>query len=306
MSSGWPIRRACSRQNGCAKQFRSSKRLSSADGARATGPRRKLTFAALESTASASSNGRVALTYQNREEHIWRLPIDDRGRATGDLTQLTFGFKDNGPSLSRDGHKLAFLSSSAGSTSIYYRDLVTNKQRLLPSVSFAAPILNPEGTKIVFGMLDGGLFSFYEEPVMGGAARKLWGGTKDWLNLYSWSPDGATLMFNRDEGGAAVVRELDLRTLKETPFLEAPEFEIWDGQFSHDEPLGLFQRGEGGAIANLYRAIPQHNGAQKRLDTRHGGPRGREANVFGPRRSVILLFQPRRPPLHLGAGPDAG
>ena len=210
----------------------------SPDGAKATGPRRQLTFAGLESAASASSSGRVALTYQNREEHIWSIPIDGRGRATGDLAQLTFGFADSYPSLSQDGLKLAFASSSAGSSGIYFRDLAAHTQRLLPSVSLSAsssaPFLNPEGTKIVFQQLVGGLWSFYEEPVMGGAARTLWGGTKDWLNLYSWSPDGATLLFNRAEGGAGVIRKIDLRTLKDTPFLNDPEFEIFDGNFSHD------------------------------------------------------------------------
>ena len=68
----------------------------------------------------------------------------------------------------------------------------------------------------------------------GGAPRKLWGGTKDWINLYSWSPDGATLLFNRAEGGEAIIHELDLKGPKDVPFLSDPEYEIWDGNFSHD------------------------------------------------------------------------
>ena len=96
----------------------------SADGTRAEGPIRRLTFGTgAERHVSAAAGGLMVFSSIQSDQHIWGLPIDANGHATEAPKRLTGGWKEVAPAFSRDGRGLAFLSQSAGGMAMYYRDL---------------------------------------------------------------------------------------------------------------------------------------------------------------------------------------
>ena len=61
---------------------------------------------------SAASDGRIVISVSPSVPHIWGLPIDGKGHAAGPPKQLAYGpATEGGPALSRDGGKLAFVST---------------------------------------------------------------------------------------------------------------------------------------------------------------------------------------------------
>jgi serine/threonine protein kinase len=198
----------------------------SADGARVTGPWQRITFGTgAESRASAASNGRIAMSSLNTTAHIWALPIDAGGHVRGALKQLTTGPGETYPTLARAGGGLTFSTLADGA--LYYRDLETGRQTPL-SLYAGSAVFNPDGTRIIYSEETS---DFYEVPIQGGIPRKVWSDPKEvWLALWDRSPDGATLLYNP----GPVVRQLDLGVMKALPFLEDPEYAIWQAHFSHD------------------------------------------------------------------------
>src|SRR5262249_53119345 len=121
----------------------------SADGTRMTGRSRPVTFGiGNETGASASLNGRVAVSAATRESGIWVLSLDGSGRVLGSPKQIARG---GGPSLSQDGHRLAYTSQRINGLRLFYQDLTTGREKELSNEGYRydAPVFNRDGTKIM-------------------------------------------------------------------------------------------------------------------------------------------------------------
>jgi Tol biopolymer transport system component len=213
----------------------------SADGTRAEGLIRRLTFGTGEERhASASADGRMVFSSVHSDEHIWGLSIDTNGHATEAPARLTSGWTEDYPALSGNGRGLAFLSKSAEGTVLYYRDLASGRQRELAR-GYAvfdwpgAPFLSPDGLNVIFGRRTSpstDTVAFYEMPVSGGTPERVSGATEGCKTIWNWSPDGETVLFQ--SGSASKVYEMDLVSHTEGLFLDDPEYMIWQPHISND------------------------------------------------------------------------
>ena len=216
----------------------------SADGIKVTGtPQRLTAFTDDILRSSTALDGRMVFSLSAIKDHIWGLPIDKKGRATGEPKQLTDGSSGEWtPVLSRDGAKMAFLSPRANSVRLFYKDLKTEREKELSTDggSYGSPVFNPDGTGVICAQWpdpSARRASIYYTPFSGGLPRRIWDksvGSWPW----DWAPDGKTLLFFTQDDLSKPVRgaiqQLDLDSLATTMFLEDTEFDLWQAHFSHD------------------------------------------------------------------------
>src|SRR5262249_48508850 len=87
----------------------------------------QLTFATgLATSPSISGSGRMVFSSSTGSTNLWSIPIDtNQARVTGERQRLTQveGIRDDAPSASRDGKKVAFFSDNR----LVVKDLVTGQ-----------------------------------------------------------------------------------------------------------------------------------------------------------------------------------
>jgi serine/threonine protein kinase/Tol biopolymer transport system component len=220
----------------------------SADGTKVIGPSQRLTSVTDHvARVSVALDGRMALSVRASGSHIWYLPIDGKGHAAGEPKQLTYGPASDevGPSLSRDGGKVAFLSAEDNGIRLFYKDLATGREKELSADgrSYANPVFNPDGTGIMCMLFPDPRVAFrnrdslYYLPLSGSLPKKIWDKSA-WSVPWDWAPDGKTLLFyTRDDFSKPLrgaIQQLDLDSLSATRFLDDPELNLWQAHFSHD------------------------------------------------------------------------
>jgi serine/threonine protein kinase/Tol biopolymer transport system component len=242
------------------------------NGTRAEGPVQRLTFGTgTERHVSAAADGRMVFSSIDTNEHIWGISIDANGRATEAPRQLTSGWMERFPALSKDGRGLAFMSNSAGKFVLYYRDLESGRQReVVRENAFDAPGVphfSRDGLKMIFGRpvsASADAMGFYEMPVSGGIPEKVSGQDKGWKSIWDWSPDGAAVLFYQQAGGFGRIYEMDLGSHTETSFLDEPDYEVWQARFSSDGRWVAFN-GVKSEISRIF-AVPFRRGRVQRSE----------------------------------------
>ncbi len=114
----------------------------------------------------------------------------------------TFRYISSSSAWSEDGKMLAFAAKRSGKDDIVLVDPERNKQirRItLPLSGVTTPTFSPDGKRLVFTGLDGGLSDLFTINVDGTDLRRL---TNDkFADLHPvWSPDGKTIAFATDRG----------------------------------------------------------------------------------------------------------
>jgi hypothetical protein len=223
------------------------------DGTKVTGPQQSLTsFPDNVTQVSAALNGRMACSVSAIKNHLWGVPIDRRGQATGEPKQMTNGFAgEEQPSLSGDGGKLAFLSWRANGNRLFYRDLATGREKELSADGGNNwhALFTPNGN----GVISARDKSLEYLPLSGGLPKTIWDKS---AFLWDLSPDGNTLLFfttgdpNKPRFG--VVRELDLASGSTTTLLDDPELEMWNAHFSHDGHWVVFNATKDPESSHIY------------------------------------------------------
>jgi serine/threonine protein kinase len=251
----------------------------SSDGTTVMGPLRKLTFGTgSETSASAALNGSIALSSGwLHQSHLWTLPLSRNGQPLAVPRQLTSGPAfDQMPSLSRDEHKLAFLSLRTNGVRLFYKDLSTGREQELSTAGYRydSPLFNADGTKILcvqYPSSEASRDSVYEVPVSAGLPTKIWDKSLYSL-LWDLSPDGKTVLLvtNDDRTNKpfkGLFRQLDLDSLAVTNYLNDPDYDVWRGRFSHDSRWVIFTVQRNGR-SNIYAApfrksfVPRHEWIQ--------------------------------------------
>jgi Tol biopolymer transport system component len=212
----------------------------SADGTRINGPLQRLAFVGgTTARLSAAFTGRTALSAETSEAHIWAIPIDSKGSATGVPKQVTYGRAgESSPSLSADGEKLSFLSpEGAKGIRLFYKDLASGREKEVSTEGYRyeTPVFNHDGTKIMcvqYPQPDSWRNFVSEITIAGGFSRKVWDkSTFSWL--YDWSPDDSALLLNGQEGHNGI-NALDLRSATTSNLLAAGSEKLDGGRFSRD------------------------------------------------------------------------
>jgi Tol biopolymer transport system component len=238
----------------------------SEDGTRVTGPVQRLASLTDGVTrVSAAWNGRMAISASAQTGHIWSLPIDATGRATGEPVQLTYGSAgESGASLSRDGEKLAFTSKRANRNRLFYRDLATGREKELSTngYRYGGAFFSSDGSGIMGGVEPDRRSlrrAIYYMPISGGLPKTI--GDTSFAVLFAWSPDSRTLLIidpgdhpASDAFEGHTVKQLDIDTLSTTVFLDDPELEIWPHQFSKEARWVAFNATKDRKSSHIYIA----------------------------------------------------
>ncbi|MEZ4456758.1 MAG: BamA/TamA family outer membrane protein [Gemmatimonadales bacterium] len=123
----------------------------------------------------------------------------------------SFRYITSSAAWSEDGSMLAFAAKRSGKDDIVIVDPAHNREirRIsVPLSGVTTPTFSPDGTKLVFTGLDGGLSDLFTVNIDGTGLTRL---TNDkFSELHpTWSPDGSTIAFATDRGP-----ETDFETLK--------------------------------------------------------------------------------------------
>jgi Tol biopolymer transport system component len=222
----------------------------SSDGTKVTGAPQKLTSVTDQLlTVSTALDGRMVFSLTAAKGHIWGLPIDSTGKATGDSMQITEGSNGEGlPSLSTDGRAMAFHSMRANSERVFYKNLATGREKELSTGvgDYSTPVFAPDGKGIIVGRDN----SIDYIPIAGGLPKTIWnipvatGGTAERVYLWDMSPDGKTVLYymggDPNKLRYGTVRQLDLASGSATTLLDDPDFETFQAHFSHDRRWVVF------------------------------------------------------------------
>jgi serine/threonine protein kinase/Tol biopolymer transport system component len=161
------------------------------DGAPGGGNPQRITFGTgAEMQASVATNGRIAVGGLTYESHVWGLPIDDSGRPTGSVRQLTTDLPNETlPMISDNGEHLVYLSTKSVPSQLYGKDLAGGRLRRLSQdtvpVKMAAAI-SPDGSEVLYtGISHDHASAIYAVPFAGGVPQKLpllnaGGSASDW------------------------------------------------------------------------------------------------------------------------------
>jgi len=189
---------------------------------------------------SVSKGGRMVFdSGTDLSTNLWGIPIDtNRGRVTGEPQSLTQveGVRDDAPSLSRDGTKVAFFSDRR----LVVKNLVTGQETQLvqdvtgePNVP---PTISPDGTFVVYyrwnhAKTDHDLYSI---STAGGSPRLV---CRDCGAPGGISSDGTRILTNRGfvGGGLDRIALVDITTGKVTDVLSDPKHNLWNPYFSWDD-----------------------------------------------------------------------
>ncbi len=109
------------------------------------------------------------------------------------LRTITFSGSDYLPSISPDGHTVAFVSRRDGNRRLWLKQFIGGGEVPLTTGMDTLPRFSPDGSMILFTRREGDLSSIYQIPMVGGEPRKLIAGAVE----ADWSPDGKQIVFLR-------------------------------------------------------------------------------------------------------------
>jgi len=211
---------------------------------------------------SASSAGPIAYRMGatvGRRQLTW---VDRTGRelgAVGDpIATTTFS-----PSISPDGQRVAVEQTVSGITNVWLLDLargVFSRFTFGNSLDLY-PVWSPNGRRIVFASVRGGVLDLYEKPATGAGAERQLLATKSAKIPSDWSSDGRLLLYRTSDPNG----ENDLWVLPVegggTAFeaIDTPS-DARDGQFSPDGRWIAYQSNESGRFEVYIQSFGRQDG----------------------------------------------
>jgi Tol biopolymer transport system component/DNA-binding winged helix-turn-helix (wHTH) protein len=159
---------------------------------------------------SADGDRLVFESNQSGAPRVWQLP------ATGGSIEPETAYPKTG-SLSRDGHRLAFVDSPPSRTSIVWQaelshpgGPVVSQTRLLASAGLNdGAQLSPDGRQIVFQSDRSGHFALWKSDANGANPVQLTSADSAQPGTPRWSPDGKRITFDDYDGKEAHIYVID-------------------------------------------------------------------------------------------------
>jgi eukaryotic-like serine/threonine-protein kinase len=215
----------------------------------------QLTFATgLATSHSVSGSGRMVFDSSTGSTNLWSIPIDtNHARVTGERQKLTQvdGVRDDAPSVSRDGKKVAFFSDNR----LVLKDLVTGQETQLVRDFLVfrgnSPRISPDGSFVAYYLPSGGqgTYDLFVIGAAGGAPRRVCqacGGPG------GFSSDGSRILMENFGVSLDRITSVDLATGKVTDVLGDPQHALWNPFYSWDDQWMSFLM-QTGADQDHYR-----------------------------------------------------
>jgi len=191
----------------------------------------------LATSPTLSVNGRMVFGSSTGSTNLWSIPIDtDHARITGERQRLTQveGVRDDAPSLSRDGKKVAYFSDNR----LVVKDLVTGQETQLvqdlPIARGSSPRISPDGSLVAYYLprVDTPAADLLVIPTAGGAPRRVcqkcgWPG--------GFSSNGDRVLTENSGTGLDRISLVDLATGKAADVLSDPLRALWNPFYSWDD-----------------------------------------------------------------------
>ena len=191
----------------------------------------------LANSPSIAGNGRMVFSSSSGNTNLWSIPIDaDSARVTGERQRLTQveGVRDDSPSLSRDGKKVAFFSDNR----LVVRDLITGQEtKLVQDFQIfrgSSPRISPDGSWVAYYLPAGGLAisDLYLIPTAGGAARRVCQGCG---GPGGFSSKGDLLLTENLGSGLDRISLVELATGRVRDVLSDAQHQLWNPFYSWDD-----------------------------------------------------------------------
>jgi eukaryotic-like serine/threonine-protein kinase len=201
------------------------------DGTAARGPIEVLyQTTAVISGAARTAAGRFFVTHQTSRSSIGSLRVAG-ARTLAERPELLTrtAAVDQWPSLSSDGSTLAFLSSRAGDSAIWVRDLASGRETSVPtSGTGRSVVISPDGRSVAYVRSN----DLEIAETRGGAPRTVCSKCAGYVS--SWTSDGRWLIVNVGPPQSAVIHvaAVDVSTGKVAPILDKNR--TWFGRTSPD------------------------------------------------------------------------
>ncbi len=188
---------------------------------------------------SVSESGRMVFHSGTAMANLWSIPIDtNHARVTGDRQSLTQveGIRNNSPSLSRDGKKVAFFSGR----NLVVKDLVTGREtQLAQDVTVTRgtpPTISPDGSFVAYYLLNHARTEadIYSVSTAGGSPRRI---CQDCGTPGAFSSDGIRLLVQKGSYGSGFdqIELVDIATGKVTDGLRDSQRHLWNPYYSWDD-----------------------------------------------------------------------
>ncbi len=180
--------------------------------------------------AARTEAGRFFVTHETVRSSIESVRVSGARLATDRPERLTRAAAlDVWPSLSADGATLAFLSSRAGDSAIWLRNLATGRETSLTIPgSRRSGAISPDGRSVAYIRNN----NLEIAETRGGAPRTVCGKCANFVS--AWTPDGQWVIVNVVPPMSKVIQvaAVDVRTGAMTPVLE--KHRTWFGRPSPD------------------------------------------------------------------------
>jgi Tol biopolymer transport system component len=199
------------------------------------GEPRRLTSGSTVDTQPAIAGSRMAYASLLVNTDVWSLPLDaNQGKVTGEIRRLTSSIDiDTVPSISADGSKLVYETGRVDRTELRVRDLPGGREATLTPAPgrFYWPRISPDRSRVLYAADESPRRPFYVVPVGGGLPEKV---CQDCGWPWSWSPDGARLLYVNSALPARNVSCLEVGVTQGQVIVEHPEHGLFQGQFAPD------------------------------------------------------------------------
>jgi Tol biopolymer transport system component/DNA-binding winged helix-turn-helix (wHTH) protein len=144
------------------------------------------------------------LAYQSvlGDSSIWRLNVSQPAGSDAGLVVISAAGSNEGPRLSPNGRKLAFMSNRGGSMEIWISDPDGSYPLKLTNLDgCGSPRWSPDSRSIAFDSIHSGRPGIYVVNLEGGEPRALAEGGFFQNVVPSWSHDGRSIYFASDRAG---------------------------------------------------------------------------------------------------------
>jgi serine/threonine protein kinase len=189
--------------------------------------------------ASVSDSGQMVFASGTGSTNLWSIPIDtDRAQVTGERQSLTQveGVRDDAPSLSRDGKKVAFFSDLR----LVVKDLVTARETQLVQdmtlIRGTRPTISPDGSFVAYYLFNRAETEadIYLISTAGGSPRLA---CRACGTPGGFSAGNTRLLTEKGSFGSGFdhIGLVDVATGKVTDALQDPQQHLWNPSFSWDD-----------------------------------------------------------------------